>query len=209
MSEKQQIYAEAGIGEGRVGYGKSPVILVIDLQRGETDPSSPAGSDLSTVIEYTNEVIDAARSRGSPIVWVRLVKPSQTPNAKLWAKKTPATRNWTEDSKWVQFDDRLAIAESDQILEKPHMSAFDGTELQSMLTAWGADTLILTGCSTSGCVRATAKDAIFRGYRPIIPEDCVGERSEENHRHNLWEIDTKLGDVRPTEEVISYLIGGC
>lgn len=205
---REEIYEKAKMDNARVGYGKRPAIAAIDLQYGETDEEHPMGSDLSGVIERTNELVDVAHEKGVPVFWTRVVyKHPDAADAGLWTKKIPAIADWTEGSRWVEIDDRCHVGEDDHILDKRHASSFHETELDSMLTAWECDTLIVTGCSTSGCVRATADDASAHGYHTIVPETCVDDRSEEQHLSHLWDIDRKFGDVEPTDSVRGYLEG--
>jgi len=205
-SDKEEAYDRAHGTENRVGYGESPAIVVVDLQNGETDPEHRMGSDLSQVIENTNELAAVAHEHDVPIVWVRTYYTH--PDAKdagVWQKKVPGLKTWIEGSKWVELDERLNVAEDDYVLQKRHASCFHDTELGSLFTAWGIDTVVLTGCSTGGCIRSTAIDANAMGYRPIVPDGCVNERSKELHNVNLFEIDTRFGDVQPMDEVEEYL----
>lgn len=105
----------------------------------------------------------------------------------------------------MTLDDDLNRDETDHVLDKRQASSFHGTELESMLTAAGVDTIVLTGCTTSGCIRATAVDGCAHGYRVIVAEEGVGDRAVEPHEANLFDIDAKYGDVRPVSEVVEYL----
>jgi nicotinamidase-related amidase len=206
MGTKENIYEEAQMSDARVGYGDWPAIVAIDLQYGETDDEHPMGSDLSEVIERTNELVDIAHKKEVHVFWTRVVyRHPEAADSGLWTKKIPAISNWKEGSRWVEIDDRCHVGENDHILDKRHASSFHETELDSMLTAWECDTLIVTGCSTSGCVRATADDASAHGYHTIVPRTCVGDRSDEQHEAHLWDIDRKFGDVEPFESVKEYL----
>jgi nicotinamidase-related amidase len=206
MSSKEEIYERAKMSDARVGYGDWPAIVAIDLQYGETDEDHPMGSDLSDVIEETNKLVDIAHEKGVPVFWTRVVyKHPDAADSGLWTEKIPAIADWKEGSQWVEIDVRCNVGEDDHVLDKRHASSFHETELDSMLTAQGCDTLIVTGCSTSGCVRATADDASAHGYRTIVPRTCVGDRSDEQHEAHLWDIDRKFGDVEPVEAVADYL----
>lgn len=208
MSDRESIYDEAKMGQKRVGYGEWPAIVVVDLQKGETDEEYPMGSDLSSVIEATNELVDIAHEMGVPVFWTRVVYThSDAADAGLWTKKIPLIADWKEGTEWVEIDERCHVGEDDHILDKRHASSFHETELDSMLTSMGCDTVIVTGCSTGACVRSTVDDSSAHGYRTIVPETCVGDRSQEQHEAHLWDLDRKFADVEPIEEVKGYLRG--
>lgn len=150
--------------------------------------------------------MDAAHENDVPVIFTKVVYSRQNPiDSGLWPKKIPALRTWVRGSYPAQLDDRVHISDHDHVLVKPHASAFHGTELPSMLTAMGIDTVVITGCSTSGCVRATVSDASAHGFIPIIPGECVDDRSREQHQAHLWDIDSKFGDVRSKSKVLEYL----
>ncbi len=117
----------------------------------------------------------------------------------------PALLTLEAGSRWVEIDPRIAPLPGEPVLTKLFASAFFGTELSSLLAAAGCDTSIVTGASTSGCVRATAVDALQHGYRPIVPREAVGDRNPDAHEANLYDIDAKYGDVVPVEEALARL----
>lgn len=209
MKRREEIYEGARMDEtARIGYGDRPAIVVVDLQYGETNTSSPMGSDLSTVIDRVNELVDVAHEKGVPVVWTRVVYThANGADAGLWTRKVPAITEWTEGTRWVEIDDRCHVGADDHVLDKRHASAFHGTELDSMLTAWGRDTLVVTGCSTSACIRSTVDAASAHGYHTIVPENCVDDRSADQHEAHLWDIDRKFADVEPGAAVLDYLRG--
>jgi len=203
---RDEVYEKAELLEdNRYGFGDSPAVVVIDLQNGETDPEHPMGSDLSGVIENTNEVVEAAHDADVPVIWVRVMfRHPEAVDANLWTEKLPID-DWQEGSYWVEYDERCNIAENDHLLDKQHASCFAGTELNALLNSMNVDTVLVCGCSTSACVRSTSDDASSLGYRTILPETCVGDRSDSQHESHLWEIDRKFGDVEPTDTVVEYL----
>jgi nicotinamidase-related amidase len=206
MTDKESVYSEAKMGDKRVGYGEWPAIVAIDLQYGETDEEYPMGSDLSSVIERTNELVDVAHEKGVPVFWTRVIyRHPDAADAGKWTDKVPLIAEWKPGTRWVEIDDRCHVEEGDHILDKRHASSFHETELDSMLTSMGCDTLIVTGCSTSACVRSTVDDSSAHGYHTIVPETCVGDRSEEQHEAHLWDLDKKFADVEPVESVKAYL----
>lgn len=204
---KETIYEKADM-DNHVGYGEDPALLVVDLQRGFTDPENPLGGDLTGVVERTNELIDAAREGDVPIVFARIVTTHEdAQDLGVWGEKIPSLATLREDSKWVELDPRLRVEDDDHVLDKRQASAYHETELESILTYFGTDTVIVTGCTTSGCIRATAVDSCSHGYYTIVPEKAVGDRATEPHDANLFDIDAKYGDVRPVDEVATVLAG--
>jgi maleamate amidohydrolase len=185
---------------GRVGFGRRPAVLVVDLQRGFTDPRSPLGADFGREIAATNELLSAARRAGAPVLFsVALAE------AGLWARKLPANDLLEPGSEWVTLDPRLEPAADDQILPKHYPSCFFGTDLSTRLVSRAVDTLIIAGATTSGCVRATAVDACSSGLHTIVVGEAVGDRSALSHLVSLFDIDAKYADVVPLADAITYL----
>ena len=190
---------------GRVGFGKRPAVLVVDLIRAFTDPACPLGSDLDAEIENTRRILEAARAAGAVVVMSTSYYDEALDEAGLWSLKIPSSEWLTEGTEWVQIDERLARAKGDMLLVKKYASCFFGTDLMSRLVSRGVDTLIITGCTTSGCVRASAVDACSYGLRTIVVEDAVGDRAPLSHLTCLFDMDAKYADVVTTETVIAQL----
>jgi maleamate amidohydrolase len=206
MAEDRQATYERASMDTRVGYGERPALLVVDLQRGFTDPANPLGGDLSAIVERTNRLLEAAHGSEVPVVLTRIVTTHEAgSDYGIWQEKIPRLDTLTAGSTWVELDERLDLAAEDHVLDKRQASAFHGTELSSMLVAWGVDTLVVAGCTTSGCVRASVVDACAHGYRAIVAEAAVGDRARGPHEANLFDMNAKYGDVRPVEEVVTYL----
>jgi len=202
--ETEAVYERAEM-DSQVGYGDEPALLVVDLQTGFTDPESPLGGDLSDVIGRTNRLLAAAHAGDVPVVFTRIVTTDEdTRDLGVWGEKIPSLSTLQEGSRWVELDSRLDIGPQDHVLDKRQASAYHETELNSMLTGLGVDTAVVIGCTTSGCVRATAVDACSHGYRTVVPEGAVGDRAPEPHEANLFDINAKYGDVRPVEEAVDY-----
>ena len=195
-------YRSKGLA-GRVGFGRRPAVVVVDFIVGFTDPESPLAGDLDSMIEATRTLLDIARSRSLPIFFTTTAYEPDLADAGLFLAKIPSLKILVRGSRWVELDPRLQRQPSEAIIEKQYASAFFGTPLASTLTA--NDTLIVTGCTTSGCVRATVVDALQHGFRAIIPPECVGDRSTEQHAANLIDMDGKYGDVVDLAEVIATL----
>jgi maleamate amidohydrolase len=189
---------------GEVGFGRSPCILVVDLTNGFTDPESPLGSDLSQVIAAVNELLAVGRARGIPIIF-SVVSYDHLREAGLWLRKVPALAVLRTGSGAEQVDARLQPRPDEQVLVKKFGSCFFGTALASQLNSEGIDTVIVTGVSTSGCVRATVVDAVQHGFRAIIPRQAVGDRAQGPHEANLFDMQAKYGDVLDVARVKHYL----
>lgn len=199
-------YREKGLA-GEVGFGRRPAVVVVDLILGFTDASSPLGSDLEAVVEATRRLLKAARARGVPAFFTTTAYGPDARDAGHFLKKVPSLAILRHGSRWVELDPRLERRDDETVVLKHYASAFFGTALASTLHASGVDTVLIAGATTSGCVRATAVDAVQHGFRPIVPRPCVGDRAAEPHRSNLLDIHGKYGDVVELEEVLGYLDG--
>jgi nicotinamidase-related amidase len=191
---------------GRAGFGQRPALLVIDVNVGFTDPASPLVCDLEDVVAAIRRLLDEFRHAELPVVYTTV---SYDEGGKVAAAafidKIPALLTLEAGSRWVEIDPRIAPLPGEPVLNKLFASAFYGTPLSSLLASAGCDSVVVTGASTSGCVRATAVDAIQHGYRPAVPREAVGDRNHAAHEANLYDIDTKYGDVVGVDEVIAHL----
>ena len=187
---------------GRGGFGRRPALVVVDMTLGFTDPESPLSCDLEGPISEIQKLLRAARRAEIPIVAYR---ESDKLTAAAFIDKVPALLTLQAGTRWAEIDPRIAPEETEPVLNKLFASGFFGTGLSSLLTAAGIDTLIITGASTSGCVRATAVDALQYGFRPVVPREAVGDRNPDAHEANLYDIDAKYGDVVPVQEVLDLL----
>ncbi len=203
--ESQQLYEERGFGR-RIGFGQQPALLIVDVIQAFTNPASPLGSDLDTVVDAIHRLLAVARSKNMPILFTTVgYDESAWQAADLFITKVPALKVLKLGTPEVDIDARLERRANEPILLKQFASAFFGTSLSSLLTAQRCDTVIVTGCTTSGCVRASVVDALQYGYRPIVPLEAVGDRSLEAHRANLFDIGAKYGDVVELKEVLECL----
>ncbi len=204
--DKNAIYEHAQLGH-KLGFGKKPALIVVDFQLGFTVPEqSPLAGNLDAEVAATNELIAAARKKDIPVIFTVVgYDPHRQDDAGLWPEKAPSLRMLTIGSDLVKLDPRLNQEPGDLVITKKYASGFFGTYLASTLTMQSVDTAIVTGCTTSGCVRATVMDALANGFRPIVPIECVGDRAQEPHQANLFDIGAKYGDVMPLQEVLEYL----
>ena len=194
-----------GFGE-RGGFGRRPALIVVDMTLGFTDLVSPLGSDLDGPVEAIQKLLEAARQAEIPVVFTTVAyRESDKLTAAAFIDKVPALLTLEAGSRWAKIDPRIAPRTEEPILNKLFASGFFGTGLSSLLTAAGVDTLIVTGASTSGCVRATVVDALQYGFRPVVPREAVGDRNPDAHKANLYDVDSKYGDVVSVEEILKYL----
>jgi nicotinamidase-related amidase len=189
---------------GRAGFGRRPALVVIDVNRGFTDPASPLVCDLDGVVGAIGLLLDAFREAGLPVAYTTVAYDEAAKrSAEAFIAKIPALLALEAGSDWVEIDPRIAPRDDEPVFTKLWASAFFGTPFPSFLAASGCDSLVVTGASTSGCVRATAVDALQHGYRPIVPREAVGDRNASAHEANLYDIDAKYGDVVPLDDVLA------
>ncbi|MDJ0949091.1 MAG: isochorismatase family protein [Alphaproteobacteria bacterium] len=202
---------KANPARARFGFGRKPALVNIDLQKAYTAVGEfkTAYETHPKQIDFVNELADLARSKGLPVIWTHVAYMESGEDAGVWGTRTDtpdSLQNIKIGSRRAEFDDRLQIDYSrDVIYNKLMPSVFHETPLQSLLVWHRVDTVILTGGSTSGCVRATCVDSLAHGYRTIIPEECVADKHEIPHFANLCDMLLKYADVVPVTEVIDHL----
>jgi nicotinamidase-related amidase len=204
MAQVDAFYKERGIFQGTFGFGHRPALVVIDMAYGWTDPAYAGGSArLDTAIAAIGQLLPAARSKGVPIYYT--TSTSGPPQPKSAADYSPRFRAW--DERACEIDERIRPRAGERVLAKEHASAFAGTPLVGHLIGQGVDTLLITGCSTSACVRATATDAKSYQFRPIIVREAVQDRSEIAHEWTLFDIQARFADVVSLGAALDYLRG--
>ncbi len=195
-----------GVFDGRLGFGKRPAVLVIDFIGAYTTPGSAFyAPPVVEAIAETVAVLDAARRAGVPVIYTRVIYGPGGLDGGIFVQKVPALRTLVEGEPLAAIVAELTPAPDDVVINKQYASAFFGTALAPMLTALGVDTVILAGCSTSGCIRASAVDGMQHGFRVIVPRECVGDRHAAPHDANLFDINSKYGDVTSKADVLAYL----
>jgi maleamate amidohydrolase len=204
MSDPLDIYGEQQFG-GRVGFGRRPVVLVVDFFYGCTDPAYLGGGSVGEAVDQTARLLPAARRASVPVVYTVTQYRPDGLDAGFFGVKVPLLRLLQEGSKAVEIDSRVAPEPGDHVVVKKMASAFYGTPLAGLLAALERDTVIVTGCTTSGCVRASVVDACSGGYRVVVPRECVGDRAPGPHGASLFDIDAKYGDVVDITDVLRYL----
>lgn len=199
----QEIYDARGFG-GRQGAGERPAIVVVDLIEGFTNPASPLACDADVAVQATRSLLDAARAASVPVVFTTVsYTDDDLERAAMFVAKAPALATLRPGSPWVEVDARLARRPEEPLLVKLFASAFFGTGLDDLLRASARDTVVVTGASTSGCVRATAVDALQYGYRVLVPREAVADRAGDAHDASLRDIDAKYGDVISVGEAVA------
>jgi nicotinamidase-related amidase len=205
--EFERLHAEfvaRGIG-GRVGFGNRPALIVVDMILGFTDDASPLGSDAPETIAEIAMLLRAARENSVPVIFSTCHYVAGMAEAEAWCAKIPSQRTLEPGSRSVEVDPRLEPAPGETVLVKHFASCFASTSLADDLRRLGVDTVIVTGMTTSGCVRATVVDAVSAGLRPIVPRGAVADRARLPHLASLFDIDVKYGDVVETEDVVDQL----
>lgn len=193
-----------GLG-GSVGFGDRPALLVVDFVTAFTDSRSPLAGDLDAQVAATNALLPLAREAEIPIFFSTVAYDTELQEAGLWIRKIPANHLLVEGSEWVEVDGRLEQRPSETTLVKKYASCFFGTDLAARLVARKVDTLIVVGCTTSGCVRASVVDACSYGFHTIVVEEAVGDRAALPHIASLFDIEAKYGDVVGLEDAGKYL----
>jgi nicotinamidase-related amidase len=200
----QEMYQQRGFAN-RVGFGEKPALLIIDFIRGFTDTACPLGSNLDAEVSATKQLLDEFRGRNLPVHFTTTAYDEAMVSAGVFVRKVPSLSILKFGSNWTEIDDRITPRAGEVIWTKHYASAFFGTALASSLAAQKIDTLIITGCTTSGCVRASAVDSCQHGFRTNVVRECVGDRSAAAHEANLFDLDAKYADVCSLEEVEKYL----
>jgi nicotinamidase-related amidase len=203
--QEEKFFAERGFGM-KMGFGKKPALLVIDLIKAFTDQSTMLGSNLDPQVEQANRLIDASHRRSVRVLFSTVIyEQSDLGDSGIWAMKHKGTRLLRAGTEMVKLDPRLHFADRDALIVKKYASCFFGTDLVPRLMSHDVDTLVIAGCSTSGCVRATAIDACQYGFRPIVVRQAVGDRSHAAHEQSLFDLHSRYADVCDMDEVLTYL----
>ena len=189
---------------GAAGFGERPAVVVVDLNYGFTDPSSPLACDLDDVLVACRELLDVARAAGVPIFFTTIVYDDVLEAAAaVFLRKVPALLALRPGTPWVELDPRLGRRPGEPVLMKSFASAFWGTDLGERLA--DHDSLVVCGATTSGCVRATVVDALQHGLAPVVPREAVGDRWADAHAQSLYDMEQKYADVLALSAVLDGL----
>ena len=200
-----------GAFSGRLGWGARPALLVVDLVRAYTEPGGPfLLPDPGPAVAATAALVDAARAGGRPVVWTVVRYTPGLADGGLFVRKVPALAAFADDADggWGALAPPLRPAAEEPVVAKQYASAFFGTSLAATLHAVAVDTLVIAGVSTSGCVRASATDALNHGFRPLVVRQACADRSAALHDNNLADLDAKYADVIGLDEAVSGLRAG-
>jgi nicotinamidase-related amidase len=188
-----------------LGCGRRPALLVVDFIEGFTNPASPFGGPWDSAVKHTAELLRIAHRRNVPAVFTTVEFDAKDAEENLLIRKAPAVAALLRGSPLTSVDHRLPRHPTDVVISKKHGSAFFGTDLAARLAAIKIDTLLIAGCVTSGCVRASAVDAAQYGLRPLVVREAVGDRSPLANEANLLDIEARYGDVVTIEQAREYL----
>ena len=197
-------YRRAGFSN-RLGFGSRPALVVIDFCQAYLDPTSPLYAGVEDARAACQRVLDAARAAHIPVLHTRVEFQPGGANGGVFFRKVGALECFVRGNPLGAYGEGLAPTDDEVVVVKQYASGFFGTSLASTLTSMGVDTLIHTGVSTSGCVRATAVDACQHGFVPVVVRDACGDRNPQVHQANLFDLDAKYADVVSEQEVLDYL----
>jgi nicotinamidase-related amidase len=204
-SDDEDFFRQRGFGL-KIGFGQRPALLVIDMLKAFTNPQMMLGADLDRQVEAIGPLLDVAHERGIPVIFSTVMySDADLKDAGIWALKQKGVITLRSNTDGVQVDPRLDFRKTDSLLVKKYASCFFGTDLVARLVSQSVDTLIITGCTTSGCVRASAVDAVQTGFRPMVVREAVGDRSVAAHEQSLFDLNAKYADVVSLGETLQYL----
>ena len=207
MADKKNLnldYNKAGFG-GELTYGKKPALLLIDFAKAYITPECGLYAGVEKSAQEAKKILEQARQANIMIIFTRVEFTPGGLDGGVFYKKVPALRNFLRGSPMAEFVEGLEPKENEIIITKQYASAFFGTNLASTLTSNKIDTLLITGWSTSGCVRASALDACQSGFVPIIIEEAVGDRDPKVNNSNLFDLQAKYAEIKKKSDVINYL----
>jgi maleamate amidohydrolase len=197
-------YEQKGFA-ARSGYGRSPAFLIVDFINGFTDPTTPLGGDFAWEINATRQLLEAFRRGGLPVVYTTTAYREDLRDGGVFVKKVPSLAILQLGSPLIEVDPRIAPLPGEKVVTKKYASAFFGTDLDAELRKLGVDTVIMAGCTTSGCIRASVIDSLQNGYQTIVVREAVGDRAPGPHEANLFDMDAKYADVVSLAEALDYL----
>jgi maleamate amidohydrolase len=197
-------YRSAGFS-GTLGFGRTPALIIIDMMMSYFDRASPMYAGVEAVAESNLRLIAAARAKAIPLFFTQQVH-DQSAAATVYARKVPALKLLNPGSALAQLHPAMPV-DSGTVIVKRYPSAFYRTDLADRLLALKVDTLVITGLTTSGCVRATAMDTLLNDLTGIVVREAVGDRDHRVHEANLFDIDAKLADVRSEADVLAWING--
>ena len=194
-----------GAFDGRLSFGKRPALLIVDFVVAYLDPASPLYAGVEDALASNERLLAAARAAGIPVFFTNVVYQADGADGGLFYKKIPSLRVFLEGSPLGAFPPSLQPVDGERVISKQFASAFFGTSLAETLSREGIDTLLITGLSTSGCVRATALDALQSGFAPFVVREACGDRHPAPHEANLFDLQAKYAEVVSEREACALL----
>jgi maleamate amidohydrolase len=194
-----------GAFDGRLSFGKRPALLIVDFVMAYLDPASPLYAGVEDALASNERLLAAARAAGIPVIFTNVVYQADGADGGLFYKKIPSLRVFLEGSPLGAFPPSLQPADGERVISKQFASAFFGTSLAETLSEEGIDTLLITGLSTSGCVRATALDALQSGFAPFVVREACGDRHPAPHEANLFDLQAKYAEVVSEQEACALM----
>lgn len=194
-----------GVFEGRLPFGKAPALLIVDFVMAYLDKRSPLYAGVEDALASTARLLAVARVAGVPVIFTRVEYSKGGADGGLFFRKVPALKVFEAGSAMGVFPDQLKPQENELVVTKHYASAFFGTSLASTLTATCVDTLVIAGLSTSGCVRATALDALQHGFAPFVVTEACGDRHPGPHQSNLFDLQAKYAEVISENEAVQLM----
>jgi maleamate amidohydrolase len=194
-----------GAFDGHLPFGKRPALLIIDFVVAYLDPASPLYAGVEDALASNVRLLAAARAAGVPVIFTNVIYSPGGPEGGIFYRKVPALKLFEQGSPMGAFPPELTPRAGEVVLTKHYASAFFGTSLASLLTAQGVDTLLITGLSTSGCVRASALDACQHGFLPFVVREACGDRHPSPHEANLFDLQAKYAEVISESAAINHL----
>lgn len=203
----EEDYAKAGFG-GALGFGEKPALLVIDMCMAYLDPAAPLYAGIEAEAKQIERLLAAFRSAGRPVIHTRVEYVPGGADGGLFYKKIAALKCFDRGNPFAEPPVELRPADGEVIVTKQYASAYFGTSLASTLSALACDSVVITGVSTSGCVRASALDTIQSGFIPLVVEDACGDRDATVHNANMFDLQAKYADLVSTDQVVEKLMSG-
>lgn len=189
----------------KIGFGKSPALLLVDFVQAYFDPECELYSEVEDTLASALRLVEVARTANIPVIYTNVVYQAQGLDGGVFFKKAKPLHNMLAGNPMGEWPEGLQPAENELVISKQYPSAFFGTSLSSTLTAAGIDTLLITGVTTSGCIRASCIDSCSYGFRTIIVEEACGDRHDDPHQANLFDMNAKYADVVSEKETAEYI----
>ncbi len=202
-SDLEQDYKKAY--DNKIGFGKRPALILIDFVRAYFDESCELYADVDEELASALRLVDLAREKNLPIIYTNVVYQPGGANGGVFYKKAKPLQHFQQGGKMGEWPAGLTPRDNELVISKQYPSAFFGTSLAATLTSLNCDSLIITGLTTSGCVRATCVDCMSNGFIPTIVADACGDRHPDPHQANLFDMNAKYGDVIAEAEALKYI----